>query len=177
MSVREKKLLALLLIAGFLILNFFLYSIYVEKKNLYSNDLVSANSQLQQAYAFRESSAEFAEQMTWLAEKEPKPATYQETQTALQQFAESQARTLGLTIKSQEPLPTDETGTYYHRAQVKINLSGREQALYQWFDAINDPDVFRTTFQIRMSPNTKDDTLIDCSATLSQWFPPIPPVP
>jgi hypothetical protein len=177
MSVREKKLLALLLIAGFLIMNFFLYAIYVEKKNLYTNDLESAKSQLQQAFTFRESSAEFAEQMTWLANKEPKPATYQETQTTLQQFAESQARNLGLTIKSQEPLPTDESGTYYHRAQVKINLSGREQALYQWFDAINDPDVFRTTFQIRMSPNTKDDTLIDCSATLSQWFPPIPPTP
>lgn len=177
MSDREKKLLALLLIAGFLIVNFFLYSLYVEKKNVYTNDLESAKSQLQQAFAFRESSAEFAEQMTWLAEKEPKPATYQETQTALQQFAESQAKNLGLTVKSQEPLVTDETGTYYHRAQVKINLSGREQALYQWFDAINDPDLFRTTYQIRMKPNTKDDTLIDCDATLSQWFPPIPPVP
>jgi hypothetical protein len=172
MSDREKKLLALLLIAGFLIVNFFLYSLYVKKKNLYTNDLESAKSQLQQAFTFRESSAEFAEQMTWLADKEPKPATYQDTQNALQLFAESQAKNLGLTILSQEPLVTDETGTYYHRAQVKINLSGQEKSLYQWFDAINDPDVFRSTFQIRMSPNTKDDTLIDCSATLSQWFPP-----
>jgi hypothetical protein len=172
MSDREKKLLALLLIAGFLIVNFFLYSLYVEKKNLYTNDLDSAKSQLQQAFTFRESSAEFAEQMTWLADKEPKPATYQDIQNALQLFAESQAKNLGLTIVSQEPLVTDETGIYYHRAQVKINLSGKEEALYQWFDAINDPNVFRSTFQIRMSPNTKDDTLIDCSATLSQWFPP-----
>ena len=173
MSDREKKLLALLLIAGFLIVNFFLYSIYVEKKSLYARDLESAKSQLQQAITFRESSSEFAEQMTWLKEKEPAPATYQETQNALQLFAETQARNLGLTVKSQEPLPTDESGTHYHRAQVKINLSGQEKALYQWFDAINDPDVFRTTYQIRMSPNTQDDTLIDCSATLSQWFPPI----
>lgn len=172
MSDREKKLLALFLIAGFLIVNFFLYSVYVEKKNLYANDLESAKSQLQQAITFRESSGEFAEQMAWLAEKEPEPATYQETQNALQLFAETQARNLGLTVKSQEPLPTDEGGTYYHRAQVKINLSGQEKALYQWFDAINDPDVFRTTYQIRMSPNTQNDTLIDCSATLSQWFPP-----
>lgn len=175
MSDREKKLLALLLIAGFLIVNFFLYSLYVEKKNLYANDLESAKSQLQQAITFRESSGEFAEQMAWLAEKEPKPATYQETQNALQLFAESQAKNLGLTVRSQEPLPTDETGPYYHRAQVKINLSGREMALYQWFDAINDPDAFRTTFQINMKPNAQDDALIDCSATLSQWFPPILP--
>jgi hypothetical protein len=173
MSDREKKLLALFLIAGFLIVNVFLYSFYTERKTLYANDLEAAKSQLQQAILFRESSSEFAEQMAWLAEMEPEPATYQDTQNALQLFAETQARNLGLTVKSQEPLPTDESGTHYHRAQLKINLSGREQALYQWFDAINDPDVFRTAYQIRMSPNTQDDALIDCSATLSQWFPPI----
>jgi hypothetical protein len=177
MSDREKKLLALLLTAGFLIVNFFLYSLYVEKKNLYTNDLESAKSQLQQAFAFRESSAEFAEQMTWLAEKEPEPATYQETQNSLQLFAESQARNLGLTVKSQEPLVTDESGTHYHRAQVKINLSGQEKALYQWFDAVTDPDLFRTAYRINLKPNTQDDALIDCSATLSQWFPPITPAP
>ena len=173
MSDREKKLLALFLIAGFLIVNFFLYSIYAEKKTLYSNDLDTAKSQLQQAIIFRESSGESAEQMAWLAEHEPKPATYQETQYALQLFAVTQARNLGLTVKSLEPLPTDESGIHYHRAQVKINLSGKEEALYKWFDAINDPNVFRTTYQIRMSPNTKEDSLIDCSATVSQWFPPI----
>lgn len=172
MSDREKKLLTLLLIAGFLIVNFFLYSLYVEKKSLYANDLESAKSQLQQAILFRESSSEFAEQMTWLAKNEPAPATYEETQSALELFAVTQAQNLGLNVKSREPLPTDESGTHYHRAQVKINLSGQEKALYQWFDAINDPHLFRTAYQIRMTPNTQDDTLIDCSATLSQWFPP-----
>ena len=172
MSDREKKLLALLLIAGFIIVNVFFYSFYMEKKSLYANDLETAKSQLEQAIVFRESSREFADQMAWLAEKEPKPATYQETQNALQLFAETEARNRGLNVKSQEPLPTDESGTYYHRAQVKINLTGKEKALYEWFDAINDPDVFRTTYQIRLSPNSQDDTLIDCSATLSQWFPP-----
>jgi hypothetical protein len=173
MSDREKKLLTLFLIAGFLIVNVFLYTFYKNKKNLYEGDLASAKSQLEQAILFRESSSEFAEQMAWLAEKEPKPATYQDTQNALQLFAETQAKNFGLTVKSQEPLPTDDSGVHYHRAQVKINLTGKEEALYRWFDAINDPNIFRTALQIRMTPNSKDDTLIDCSATLSQWFPPV----
>lgn len=173
MSDREKKLLTLFLIAGFLIVNVFLYTFYKNKKNLYKSNLDSAKSQLEQAILFRESSSEFAEQMAWLAEKEPKPATYQDTQNALQLFAETQAKNFGLTVKSQEPLPTDDSGVHYHRAQVKINLTGKEEALYKWFDAINDPNIFRTALQIRMTPNSKDDTLIDCSATLSQWFPPV----
>lgn len=173
MSDREKKLLTLFLIAGFMIVNVFLYTFYKNKKNLYETNLDSAKSQLEQAILLRESSSEFAEQMAWLAEKEPKPATYQDTQNALQLFAETQAKNFGLTVKSQEPLPTDDSGVHYHRAQVKINLTGKEEALYKWFDAINDPNIFRTALQIRMTPNSKDDTLIDCSATLSQWFPPV----
>lgn len=173
MSDREKKLLTLFLIAGFMIVNVFLYTFYKDKKNLYETNLDSAISQLEQAILFSESSSEFAEQMAWLAEKEPKPATYQDTQNALQLFAETQAKNFGLTVKSQEPLPTDDSGVHYHRAQVKINLTGKEEALYKWFDAINDPNIFRTALQIRMTPNSKDDTLIDCSATLSQWFPPV----
>lgn len=172
MSEREKKLLMLLLIAGFLIVNFFLYSFYTQKKTLYANDLNSAKARLQQAIAFSESSNQLSEQMVWLAQHQPEPASYQDVQNKLQQFAETQAKSFGLTIKSQELLPTDESGIHYHRAQVKFNLTGQEEALYKWFDAINDPAAFRTTYQIRMSPNAKEDTLIDCSATLSQWFPP-----
>lgn len=174
MSDREKKLLTLLLIAGFLIVNFFLYTLYVQKKTLYAADLDAAKAQLQQAIAFSESSSQLAEQMDWLAEHEPpERTTYQLTQNSLQQFADTQARNLGLTIKKQELLTTDESGVHYHRAQIRISLTGKEQDLYRWFDAINDPAAFRTAYQIRMSPNTQEETLIDCTATLSQWFPPI----
>lgn len=172
MSTREKNLLFLFLFAGFVILNVFLFTLYSQSKMRFTNDLETAKSTLQQAITFSESSQQYADEMQWLADHEPAPAAYQDVQTSLQQFAETQARNLSLTIKSQELLPTDDSGIHYHRAQVKINLSGREDALYKWFDAINDPSAFRSAYQIRLTPNTQDDTLIDCSATLSQWFPP-----
>jgi len=172
MSAREKNLLALLLVAGFVILNFFLYTLYVQKKNRSGTDLDLAKAKLQEAINNQEMSSQLSEEMEWLGSNEPDPAAYQEVQTKLQQFAETQARNLGLTIKKQELLPTDTGGVHYNRAQVRIDLTGQEQALYRWFDAINDPGAFRTAFQIRISPNGKDDTLIDCSATLAQWFPP-----
>ncbi len=172
MSAREKKLLALLLIAGFFVVNFFLFSFYIGKKLQLDNQLASAKAQLQQAIAFQESSTQLAGEMRWLAEHEPAPAVYQDVQTQLQQFAVNQARNQGLTIKSQELLPTDTTGIHYNRAQMTISLTGGEQALYRWFDAINDPTAFRSAYQILLKPNTQDDTLIDCSATLAQWFTP-----
>jgi PDZ domain-containing secreted protein len=172
MSDREKKLLALLLFAGFVILNFFLFTLYSQAKLRYAGELETAKSDLQQAITISESSEEFAGEMEWLAANEPEPAAYQDVQTKLQLFAESQARNLGLTVKSQELLPTDKSGTHYHRAQVKISLSGSEKALYEWFSQINDPAAFRTAYQIVLKPNSQDETQIECSATLSQWFPP-----
>lgn len=172
MSAREKKLLSLLLFAGFVILNFFLFSLYTQAKTRYASNLNTAESDLREAITISESTEQYAQEMEWLAANEPEPAAYQDVQTKLQQFAETQARNLGLTIKSQDFLPTDDSGTHYHRAQVKISLTGQEQALYRWFDMVNDPAAFRTASQIRLTPDSKDDTLIDCTATLSQWFPP-----
>lgn len=172
MSDREKKLLAMLVVAGFIIVNFFLYTFYVQKKTIFDNDFTSAKAQLQQAISFQESSAQLAEEMEWLNENQPEPSLYQNVQTKLQEFVDNQARNVGLTITRQELLPTDTTGIHYHRAQVRIVLTGKEQALYRWFDAINDPAAFRAAYEIRLSPNGKDDTLIDCTATIAQWFPP-----
>ena len=173
MSPREKNLLTLLLSTAFIILNFFLYSLYIQKKNQLATLFATTTSSLQIALNNQEMSAQLAEQIAWLAENQPPPIAYQEIQTNLQKFAETQAQNLGLTIKRQELLPTDTTGTHFHRAQVKIDLTGPEPALYRWLDAINAPTALRTASQIRISPNT-DDTLIDCSATLAQWFPPAP---
>lgn len=172
MSSREKKLLTFLLLAGFIILNVFLYSLYTQRKTQLDGALTAATSQLQLAIGFNESSAQLQKEIEWLAQYQPDPLAYQDVQTNLQQFAENQARNLGLTIRKQDFLPTDETGPNYHRVQIKIDLTGKESSLYRWFDAINDPTAFRAAYQIRLSPNSQDDTLIDCSATIAQWFPP-----
>lgn len=172
MSDREKKLLAFLLFAGFFIANLLFFKFYNDKKGAYAIDLTASKARLQQAITFRETSAAITDEMEWLATHEPEPSAYQPVQTALHDFAGTQARNLGLTVKKLEFLPTDESGANYHRAQVSINLTGREEALYKWFHEVNDPAAFRTAYQIRLNPNSTDDTLIDCSAILAQWFPP-----
>ena len=152
MSDREKKLLALFLLAGFVIVNVFLFSFYSQKRDLYANDLNTAKSKLQQAIAFSESSDQLADQMEWLAQHEPQPSAYQDVENALQSFTETQARSMGLNIRRQEILPTDETGVRYHIAQVRFDVTGPEQALYRWLDAVNDPASFRTARTISSRP-------------------------
>lgn len=173
MSAREKKLLIFFAIAGFAILNFLAFN-YAQGKRVQVNaDLKDARLKLETAKTYRESSEQVSDQIDWLAEHEPEPTANQDVQTALQKLAESEAKTSGLTIKTQKPLPTDATaGKHYHRAKLQITVIGTEESLYRWLDHLNMPDQFRIASQIRLSPDTTDDTKINCTATIEQWFVP-----
>lgn len=173
MSDREKKLLVFFAIAGFAILNFIGFNLAQAKRLKVNAENAAARQALTNAETFRESSEQVLDQMEWLAKHEPEPAVNQDVQTKLQKIVETAATAAGLTIKpGQKPLPTDTSGTYFHRAKIQIAVTGSEQALYQWFDKLNVPDEFRIASQIRLSPNTQDDTKIDCTATIEQWFVP-----
>lgn len=172
MSSREKNLITLLLLAGFLMLNFFLYSQYQQKKVLFQTNLDTAKNQLQRAIAIQENSAQLSEEMQWLADNEPAPSAFQTVQGQLIQFAKNEAIKAKLTVKDEKLIATDTSGAHYDRAQIQINVTGREEDLYRWLYTINEPTAFRAAIQIRVNPNTQDDTLIDCSAVIAQWFIP-----
>jgi len=173
MSAREKKLLTFFAIAGFVILNFLAIGFAKSKRLEVDRDRAAARQKLATAEMFRESRGQVTDQMEWLAEHEPQPAANQDVQTTLQQLAEREAKATGLMIKTQEPLPTDATaGRHYHRAKIQLTVTGTEEALYRWFDRLNVPEQFRIASQIRLTPNQQDDTKIDCTATIEQWFVP-----
>lgn len=173
MSSREKNLLSILLLAGFLMLNFFIYAQFTQKKTIYKTNLDTARNKLQLAVIQQENSQLFIDQMQWLADNEPEPTNGETVQGQLQAYIDEQARISGLTIKGKQRfLPTDNNGVYYHRAQIEISVTGNDQNLYRWLHTINEPTAFRAASQIRLSPNTQDDTLLDCTAIISQWFQP-----
>ena len=175
MSAREKKLLLFFALAGFAIFNLLVFN-YAKTKRLEVNrQREEARQKLDTAEMFQQSREQVTDQMAWLAEHEPEPAANQDIQTSLQGIVEREAKAAGLTIKpGQQPLPTDSAGKHYHRAKIEISVTGPEEALYRWFDKLNVPEQFRIASQIRWSPNPQDDTKIDCTATIEQWFVPKP---
>lgn len=172
MSPREKKLLIFFGIAGFFILNLFAWNFYVKKRTTVMRQRDAARQKLETALMFRTSREQVTDQMEWLAKHEPEPIANQDAQTKLQQLCENEAKATNLTITNQKPLQTDESGRYFHRAKIKLTVNGTEQALYQWFDRLNSPEQLRIASSLQLSPNKKDDTQIDCTATIEQWFVP-----
>ena len=175
MSAREKKLLIFFALAGFIIVNVLVFGFAKSKRLQVTRAQTDARQQLSTAEMFQQSREQVTDQIEWLTEHEPEPTANQDVQTNLQQLAEREARATGLTIKTQKPLPTDSTtGKHFHRAKLQVTVTGTEEALYRWFDKLNTPEQFRIASQIRLSPNTQDDTKIDCTATIDQWFVPPP---
>ena len=124
---------------------------------------------------FSASREQVADQMEWLAQHEPRTRRQPRRPDKLQQLCEREAKTAGLTIKSQKPLPTSTEALHFHRAKIQITVNGTEEALYRWFDRLNIPEQLRIASNIKISPNKEDDTKIDCVATIEQWFVPLPP--
>ncbi len=175
MSPREKKLLIFFALGGFAILNLLGYKYYAGQKTAIEGANVQALNKLKAAEMISNSREEVAPVMEWINARQPRPSDFQIVQSTLQEFAEKEASNSGLTLKSQKLLETDKTGANYHRAKVQITLSGTEQALYRWFDRLNDIEKFRAVTFIRLAPNKDDDTKIDCTAIAEQWFVPASP--
>lgn len=174
MSPREKKLLIFFGLGGFAILNLLGFKYFMTTKLDINSKNTRAHSQLKTAEVISASREELAPQIEWLAANERPPTDYQPVQTALQELAEKEVTSAGLTLKSQKLQATDTTGPNYHRVKVQLAVSGPEAALYRWFDRLNAPEKFRCVTYIRLSPNKEDDALIDCIAIVEQWFVPAP---
>jgi hypothetical protein len=172
MSSRKKRLLIFFAAAGFLLLNLFGIRMLGGMRDDVRRQRAQAERELQQAEMFQASRAQVAGEMDWLAEHEPQPAAEQDVQSALQNLAEREARSRSLTLKPGKYLPTDKTGPHYHRVKYEIPVSGTEQALYAWLDRMQTPGEFRAVTFLRLSPNREDDTKIDATVIVEQWYVP-----
>jgi hypothetical protein len=172
MSDREKKLVLFFGLAAFLLVNFFGISWFQEQKQKVARNLVEAKGKVDLALVTAENYETVVSEMDWMADKSPPPKSGQLVATELEQYASNQANTHQLTIKRRAIKPNDEAGIHFHRAKVEFNVTGREDSLYRWLDRLQIPEQFRAVTSMRLSPDAKDDTLIDATVEVEQWYIP-----
>ena len=178
MSDREKKLLLLFLGAGFLVLNVLGYTYFQTTKASVDSRHAKAKQGLMTARQVRASSAERMEQIEWLNKHEPKPSESQDVRGQLYNFCISQARLNGLTFEEKHiefPSVDNPEANHFHRTKVRMKVTGPEQAFYTRLYKINVPTELRHATRLELKPSTKDDTQIDATVTIEQWFVPPPP--
>jgi len=173
MSDREKKLLFLLGLAAFAIVNVFGFSRFRQERDRLATRLIEAEGSVQMADAYAAKYETVIEEMEWMDQHKPKPRAGQLVATELEQYGYNQATTHQLEVKRRAIKPTDESGSNFHRAKVEFNVTGKEDSLYRWLDRLQMPDQLRAITFLRLSPDGKDDTLIDCIVEVEQWFVPL----
>lgn len=174
MSAREKRLLNMLLIVGFVLVNLAAYKMfYVVRLKSAMGRATTAESMVEVAVTRSETMDLYEKEMKWLEKVEPKPSTVQDTQTRLQQLVSREAQLNQLTVKRQKLQPSVvDPGLIYHRARIEFEVNGMEASLYRWLERLHSPTEFRAITFMRMNPQKDDDTKIDCQVIVEQWFVP-----
>jgi len=178
MSPREKRLLTLFVIAAFVVANAVGLSAYRRKSDALEASRLKADGVLKRYELFEASRQQRLDEMDWLQRNLPQPAEFQNVQTALQAACVSEARRAGLEIRSNSErlLPTEAPkDSHFHRARFQLKVTGTEESLYRFLDKINQPNQLRAATQLLLTPNKEDNTRIDCTTTVEQWFVPLPP--
>ena len=176
MSPREKKLLTFFAIAGFVMLNLLGLSLFNKKSVEMDGRLLAADRLLNKMQLFEASREQRLDEMEWLQSHLPEPAEYQNVQTALQTYCVAEANRFSLTIKNETSLKQEALdGKHFRRVGIRFKLTGSEESLYRWLDRVNLPNQMRAVTRLILTPNKQDDTLIDCTATIEQWFVPADP--
>lgn len=171
MSDREKKLVLLFGLAAFVLLNAFGVSWFRKYRDKLEIELREAQGEVEMADAASRKIDTVIEEMDWMADHAPKERNGQLVATELEQYGRNQAKTHQLDAKPTF-LPNDESGQHFHRAKVQFKVTGVENSLYRWLGRLQQPDQFRAVTFLRLSPDAKDDTLIDCTVIVEQWYVP-----
>ena len=175
MSDREKKLIILVGILVFVALNVGVYKLwYADKKH----DAVEREEEFVkmkgEAMAAMDAQDSKRAEIEWLERNEQKQIkSPQKALADLEALANREAKRRGLTVKRVKPMTGIEGEKLeFFRARVEIEVSGREQVLFQWIDRLNSPSDLRTATSLRINPKKDDDTQVDCAVVLEQWFVP-----
>jgi hypothetical protein len=173
MSDREKKLVLIFGLAAFVLINVFGVSRFRQFRDKVQKDLVAAEKSVATAGDNRDAYDERADELEWMQDHRPEPKMRQTVETELEQYATSQGQAAQLTnVPKGEFMPAVEKG-YFHRARVKYNkVTGSEASLYRWLDRLQMPDQLRAVTFLRLEPEAKDDTLIQATVIVEQWFIP-----
>ena len=175
MSEREKRLLVVVAVLVFGLINVGAYKLYyLPHKEEAQKSKEEFTSNRQTAMEMLKIQDSQRAEMDWLERSEQKVIkSSQQALTDLEALANREAQRRGLTVKRVKPLPALEAPELeFHRARVEIEVSGREQVLFQWIDRLNTPSDLRAATTLSINPKKDDDTQVDCRVTLEQWFLP-----
>lgn len=174
MSERERKLLILLLTAFFVVGNLFGYKWLGERRAALQTEIGNFRQTIEVAEFARMQQESVSDQVLWLEQNLPEPREGELVPSQLETFVTQAATRAGLAVNRPKIEPSVD-GVTFDRARFQISVTGSEAALYRWLVQLQNPGDFRAVTALRLSPNREDDTKIDATAQVEEWYLPRTP--
>ena len=172
MNPRERNLLIALGTVVLVVGGLLGYKSLIQYHQRVKKDIATHRATLEVARFAQEQADAVGAEIDWLEKNLPEPREAELVPSELENLVTSRATTSGLTVTRPKILENATDGIHYERARFQINVTGREQNLYQWLVAVHSPRDFRAVTMLRLSPNREDDTLIDAEVQVEEWFVP-----
>lgn len=174
MTSNEKRLLTFFAVAAFALVNLLGFNTLVKKRDKLQGSVSVAAKKLDDAKFYSEKSDLITDEIDWLNERDLKEKHEQDVQNDLKQFAFQEAQRAGLQVGSQKLLEAVTVeGNRFHRSRVEFKVSGREESFFRWCDRLQNPDQLRAITYLRLVPAREDDTKVEATVIVEQWFIPV----
>ena len=171
LTVKEKRLLAGLLGAIFVLLNVVGLQAFLNRQRALQSSIVRLQGELAEGRAILEEKAVWQERAAWLDANQPgDDTTTTDDDAKFYEFVENSAKNAGLTYTRRDAGQRPSDGAY---AEVvdSSQVKGKMEALVKWLDELQQPEAFRAIKQISVKSGEPPEVIAEVE--VARWYRPV----
>jgi len=168
LSSRERRLMTLLLVAGFVILNFLGYQALAQRRTAALGQQrtlrfdIARLQELQAAKPLADLNTE------WVNNHLPAYTDIDQLETHLFNVVTSKAAAAGVDLTKKDPRPTQKDNLV-HRSIMDLEVTAEMESLVTFLHDLQGREDFRFISFLELTP-TKDEERVRCQAQIQQWW-------
>jgi len=171
LTVKEKRLLAGLLGAIFVLLNVVGLQAFLNRQRALQSSIVRLQGEMAEGRAILEEKAVWQERAAWLDAKQPgDDTTTTDDDAKFYEFVENSAKNAGLTYTRRDAGQRPSDGAY---AEVvdSSQVKGKMEALVKWLNELQQPEAFRAIKQISVKSGEPPEVIAEVE--VARWYRPV----
>ena len=170
LSSRERRLLMLLLVAGFIIFNFLGYQTLAQRRSAALVQKRSLGFDIQRLKELQAAKPLADVNTEWVNAHLPAYTDIDQLETHLFNVVISKAAAAGVELTKKDPRPTEKDATA-HRSIIDIEATADIESLITFLHSLQGKEDFRSISSLELTP-TKDEERVRCQARIEQYWRP-----
>lgn len=171
LSPNERRLLMILGMIAFAVINLFLWSYLFQQQRNVSTKLAMLEREIQAANHWLQDEPLYQERVKWVNQKQPTLPNTGEASSQLLKIAQDSAAKYNLSI-SRNTLGDPEFTPHYTEVTISMNVEGNMQDLVKWFAAIQEHGSFRFFKRLALKEK-KDSENLTAETVIALWGKPM----